>query len=1325
MPNSCFKHSILLLLIVLLNSTLWGQKYYFKKIGTAEGLSHSSVFCIAQDHKGWMWFGTRGGLDVFNGSLMRTYHFNTGLPNVEAQRVNSLLALGQELYVGTGMGLLRYDFSRDKLVPVKLSASTPIFVNQLNAFSGGMLVSTNTGLYTWHKQQARAILVGKNVRGALEYKQNVLMVLEEEKIRLLNVQGEAIFDFPVILTPETSAPVHIETLYKDPQGQIWAGTSAGLYHLDASNLVFKQPSWFPHHTELVRSIVGDQQGQLWIGTESGVFVFNPLTQALSHYEQSYDASLNHLSDKAIYSTFVSRDGIVWLGTYFAGVNYALPHRTSFDFMLPNTNQSSLSGKAVSEMVSDAQQNLWIATEDGGVTILDQQLKLHKILNKNNGLSENNVHAILPENNGTVWIGTFRGGLNKIDTKTGAIAVFKPNENKPNSISNNSVYAICRDQDGLLWIGTQSGLNLYDEKTDTWTLPFAKALGNKFIYDIHEDREGHLWVATRYDGLYRLDRQRKQLKSYRTEQIKGFKSNQFIGIYEDSRGNLWFASLEGGICKFRLKTGQFEVPKVQLPSQTVYGILEDEAHFFWLSTNKGLVKYDPQSGRSWTFDLSSGLLTTQFNFKSAFKNQAGVLFFGTVNGLAYFQPLELAQHISNPKCYFTGLKIFNRPIEVGQSSVLQRHLDETPAIELAYRQNVLSIDFVALNYFADGNNYYTYYLEGFEPGWNPKTSKNTATYTNLPAGEFTFHLKSFRSDGSLASDERRLRIKIRPPFWRSPLAYLFYTLLVALGGYGYFRFNRFVSAQKLAVQIERLDKEKNVALHQQKLNFFNFISNEFKTPLTLITAALEQIMGKEVLQRTDLAQMMPSIRRNAQHLELLTEQLAALQKNSENPEEELVQLDLVEFVQENLAAFQPLIVARQLQLEQSSAMPYLSGTLDANKLELVLGHLWFSIFSKIEPEQSLEISLSAKKEAGDSWLVLDHSGALPPEVYNSLQLENEGSTDHSLLLTSSLIKELIQQLKGQIRLEYAGAQTCISLHIPFVASTAKMAKNKQQHAKKASSAWIKRLAEYEIAPVSVQEELPKVSYKSKILLAEKSSELIGFLKHHFADQYEVILANHYAKALEKAETALPELIICDAGMVNDKGESLCQQLKAQPQTGFIPLILLSDADGEQNRLLGLSLGADALLQKPFKLKELDLMVQNMLKSQRLIKEKFAGALPSPQVEASYQVNKSYAFLQKFTQLVEHNYQNPELNVDFLAKAMNCSRSSLHAKLKTLSGLSTVEFLTDYRLGKAQQLLMEGKSVSEAALQVGFGDANYFSRVYKKKYAQSPKQTVKNG
>jgi AraC-like DNA-binding protein len=231
------------------------------------------------------------------------------------------------------------------------------------------------------------------------------------------------------------------------------------------------------------------------------------------------------------------------------------------------------------------------------------------------------------------------------------------------------------------------------------------------------------------------------------------------------------------------------------------------------------------------------------------------------------------------------------------------------------------------------------------------------------------------------------------------------------------------------------------------------------------------------------------------------------------------------------------------------------------------------------------------------------------------------------------------------------------------------------------------------------------------------DLVGFLKNHFADHYDIITANTYNKAFEKVLTSLPELILCDSHLVNERGVTLCQDLKTHPQTGFISVILLTDDDSEQSRLHALLLGADSYLQKPFKMKELDLIVQNTLKSQHLIREKFAGALKS---EDLYNSNKHYDFLQKFTELIEKHYQDPNLDVDFLAHSMNCSRSTLHAKLKPLSGLSTVEFLNDYRLSMAHQLLTKGLPVAEAAQQVGFGDANYFSRIYKKKYNQSPRQ-----
>jgi ligand-binding sensor domain-containing protein/AraC-like DNA-binding protein/CheY-like chemotaxis protein len=1321
MLTYCAKSYSLLIACLLLCSVGKAQKYYFKKIGIAEGLSHSSVFCIAQDYKGFMWFGTRGGLDVFNGSRIKTYTFKSHLPNVEAQRVNCLLALDKELYIGTGMQFMRYDFTQDALINIPLSMDTSIFVNNINPFSEGVLIATQAGLFAWKNQKVHSILRGgKNVRQAIEYRKNVLMVLENNDVRLVNTEGQGVVDIiKQGITPNTPFS-RIETLYKDLDGKIWAGTNHGIFLFDETALQFKQPTWFPSTTELVRTIVTDKQGQLWVGTETGVFVFNPQTQSLRHYGQSYDASLSSLSDKAIYSAFVSRDGIVWLGSYFAGVNYTLPNNTAFNFLMPTANQTPLSGKAVSTLINDAQQNLWIATEDGGVTVLDKDLKLLKIINQTNGLSDNNVHAILPEANGTVWIGTFMGGLNKLNAQSGTITNFKHQPNNPNSLSNNSIYALCKDKNGLLWVGTQSGLNQYDAQNNTWKRVLETEFGQKFIYDIHEDKQGKLWFATRYDGCYHFDPLSKKLEKYHTGNVKGLKSNQFIEIYEDSKQRIWFGTIDGGFCVFDNNSQrfiEFDTPP-QYPDATIYGVLEDDAQCMWFSTNKGLVKYNPKTQETWTFDRSSGLMTTQFNFKSSFKNTNGTLFFGTVNGLTYFQPQQLNQHIATPSCYFTDLKIFNQAVTVGASSVLKKHLDETEAIELTHSQNIISIDFVALNYFSSGNNYYTYYLDGFEKTWNPKTLQNSVTYTNLPAGSYTFHLKSFKSDGSLGGNERTLKIKIHPPFWRSPLAYLFYLGLLGLAIYYYYRFNKFVNEQKLAVQLERMEKEKNSALNQQKLNFFTFISNEFKTPLTLITAALDQIMGAEPLSKDGLKHIMPTIRRNAQHLQMLIEQFLTLQKTSENPQNEIVQLDLIDFIKENIAAFQPLIDAKQLAVKTVFAMPYLSAKLDANKLELILGNLLFSIFSKMTAEQAVSINISVKRQAEIPTLLIEIEGALPPSVLDNFQSETDTLGGNSVSLTSNLITHLIAQLNGFIEIEPHADSPKLGLHIPYQPSTASLLKNPKQE-KRVGSTWIKLMAEYDAAvlPTTQDTPTPLSIHKPKILIAEKNADLVSFLKSHFADHYDIITANSHNKAFEKALTTLPELILCDSHLTNENGISLCQDLKTHPQTSFISVILLTDDDSEQSRLNALSLGADSHLQKPFKMKELDLMVQNMLKSQRLIKEKFAGTLKS---EDLYGSNKQYDFLQKFTKLIEKHYQDPNLNVDFLAQSMNCSRSTLHAKLKPLTNLSTVEFLNDYRLTMAHQLLTQGVGVAEAAQQVGFGDANYFSRIYKKKYGHSPRQ-----
>ena len=1325
--NYLFLRILITAYLLQLSVCAFAQKYYFRNISPAQGLSHSTVFCITQDHKGFMWFGSREGLNRFDSKNIRTFYFNSSLPTVEASRINALCASGKALYAGTGEGLFGFDYAKEKFEKIRLGSDTSVFVNTICPSPAGILVGTRTGLYCLKADGTVAgILKNEDIRHVVNYTRGVFLVLSRSSVQLVTINGDRVLQVP---TRGLSGPFQLETLYKDREGQIWAGTSQGLLVFDPQGMQFVRPAWFGSETELVRTIVEDNDRQLWIGTETGAYRYAKNTRQLTKYEQSFGSSPSHLADKSIYSSFVSSEGIVWLGSYFGGVNYTLPASYSFQYLLPERNAKALSGKAVSQIVADAQRNMWVATEDGGVTVFDENLNYKQSFNTSNGLSDNNTHAIYPESNGTVWIGTFLGGLNRLDTQTGQIQTFTNDPNNPNSLSNKRVFALHKDRQGTLWVGTLNGLNILDEKTNQFALAFPGRLADKFIYDIHQDKTGDLWFATRFDGIYRCDSLRRNLQHFTAKSTPAIRSDQIISIYEDQAANLWFGTLDGKVAFFEQSRQRFSEPNflAQIPDKTIYGILEDNQRNMWFSTNRGLLKYNPNNQTVKVFDKGSGLLTTQFNFKSFYKNQSGTLFFGSVNGLCYFRPEVLQKNIFSPKCYFTGLKIFNEAVGIGENEVLQKSIDETEKLEIEHRQNVLTLDFVALNYPAAGNNHYTYYLEGFEENWNERTDKSSVTYTNLPFGNYTFHLKTYQSDGTLADSERTLQIKVNPPLWLSPLAILFYLGLIGLAIYYYGRFVRFLNEQKLAVQVERLDKEKNQELNAQKINFFTFISNEFKSPLTLIVAVIDEIVHAEPLRKEDLNRNVNIIKKNARHLQMLIEQLTAIRKSSESTDSELTKLDLVGFIKENLLALQPLITSRNLTVKTVFSEPYVHAVLDSTKLELVLANIFFNIFSKCPSESSFELGTAAKTSAeGDSESVfhLSLSGPLPEEFMKTLP-RLTGSEPmiaaravHSI--SENLLVSLVKNLRGKFWVDTKATPT-IHLQIPYRVSAEHWREGIGKETKSVVGRWV---ADYELAdPNPVLEDLPPGTEKAKILIAGKNAELLDFLKRHFGEHYEAITATSHAKASRKAETTFPDLVLCDADLVNELDENLCQTLKNNARTSLVPVILMLENDSGASRIAALAVGSDAMIGKPFKLQELDLLVKNTLNSRQLIRARYAGSVLAGSESPVFQNNKSADFLLRFTDMIEKNHQESTLTVDTLAEAMQCSRSSLHTKIKTMTGLSTIEFLNDYRLKIAHQLLTRGQSVAEAADAVGFNDPNYFSRIFKRKYGESPSRMQK--
>lgn len=1342
--NRLFEISILIIILLTTISVFsTAQQFSFNKLTSEGGLSHNSVFSIAQDHKGFIWFGTRDGVSRYDSQRIKNYYLNAYSATVEANRVNCLYAVGEELWVGTDVGLFRYRFDTDEFVQVTLGKS-PVPVSEIRRVSTGDLwIGSGDGIYILGKQgRVSRILPKQYIHAICEFRKGSFLILENNNPRVINAEGETVVVLPVHEANYGKTPsFRGYTLLKDHRGAIWISTEQNLFQLDEKTMVFEPVDWFGRlvkgRVSIIRTVTEDRAGNVWFGSESGAVVVDKQRRTTQWYDKSFTASPYGLTDRAVYSSYVSRDGTVWLGTYFGGVNYTKPVGRSFDHLFAGTTGQTIAGKAISHLAVDGKKRLWIGTEDGGVSIQDPATGQYTYYNRQNGLSDHNVHAIWIDKSDVAWVGTFIGGLNRIDPASNLVKrVYRHDPADPTSISNNGVYAIHRDRANVLWVGTTRGLNLFDDKTGTFQLFKPNVLGNTFIYAIDEDADGLIWIATLLSGIYQYDPRSDKLTHYHVGNTPVLRNNQIISIYEDSAHNIWFGSLDGGIYQWNHALKKFTPNPVSanLPNQTVYGILEDNRGTYWFSTNRGLLSFNPRQNTYRVFDDSNGLQATQFNFKSYLKDGRGHLYFGSVEGLCHFDPDVITEQVLDPPVYFTDLKLFNKSVKADSTLMLTRHLDETKELVFSYAQNVITLDFVAINYLSKRTNYYTYYLAGFEDTWGPKTTVNSQTYTNLSPGNYTFHVRAFQSNGALSPTERTISLVIRPPFWRTAYAYLLY-LAAGVGGLLlYRRFITFLNNQKVAVRIERVEREKSEELNQQKLNFFTFLSNEFKTPITLIMAEVDELIQSNQAWRTDSATNYGVIKRNAKRLQTLIDQITELRKTgTELQKVYLTDSDIVAFVKETVKSFDPLLQSRKIHRRLTFSHPYLMASFDVGKLEMIIGNVFFFLINELTEgdEMTLDVQIENSPDQYACQLVITFALDGQPELLDSIKasyrmaenteeiFRQNNASSVGILLTFSLLKLLLATVSFSAK----AAGHSLSLHIPIQKTPVSKAvtgiRKPDQLSTHVASAADELLLAGGLAGEVSDDGLP--TDKPTLLLVDRSKDLAQFLKRHYQENYRISVANSFGEALKKAETGLPEVILCDGEMRDRENRNLCLALKSNPRTQSIPVILLLDNEEDKTIIEGLDSGADGYIGKPFNLKELDLIIGNQLKSVALLKTKLAGTFGNPLLGALPLRNKEQEFVGRFSTLVNQHYKNKNVTADSLAQLMNCSRSQLHAKLKTLTGLSTKEYLNDYRLALARQLLEGGLSVSEVAFETGFGDPNYFGRAFKKKYGMTPSKT----
>lgn len=777
----------------------------FEKLSLAQGLSQSIVEGILQDRRGFLWFATEDGLNRWDGYRITVFRNVAGNPR--SLSYNDLKCLLEDrsgmIWVGTFEGgLNRFDPATGDVTRFRfaLADATSLPANIVRALcedrdgriwvgtQGGGLARLDpaTGRFERFRHDAAdpRSLAHDDVRALLVDGDGALWVgTFGGGLERFDAARRAFVHVPA----EGGGPgaLLVDALLADRTGTVWAGTwGGGLFAYDGgTGRLVRRPRGVKLPSNLVKALAEDHEGTLWVATDGGGLVALDRKTGATTYRHD-PAESRSLSTDRVWSLFEDRSKVLWAGTYGGGLNALDRGRKEFLHVRHDPrNPASLGQDIVWSFHEDADGTLWVGTDSGGLQRWDRRANVFRGYRHDPSdpasLSHDTVRAVLGDSAGNLWVATNGGGLDRLDRATGRFEHHRHDPGNPDSLAHDDLRSVYEDRSGTFWVGTfGGGLDRLDRETGRFVhyrhdSADPASLSNDFVRCILEDESGALWIGTQGGGLNRLDRTTGAFTRWRADPAdpRSLSNDYVFALHEDRAGSLWAGTYGGGLNRLDRKTGRFEriTAADGLASDLVYGIVEDERGRLWVSSNKGLTRFDPRTRTFHVFDVQDGLQSNEFNGGSFYRTARGEVFFGGIEGFSAFFPEEIVVRTDPAPVVLTELLLANRPVPPGARSggrtLLTRFVGYTDEVVLSHEDDLVSLEFAALHFTAPRKIRYAYRLDGFDRDWVPAgAEQRVATYTGLPPGAYLFRVKAANPDGVEGKDEARLRIVVTPPFW---------------------------------------------------------------------------------------------------------------------------------------------------------------------------------------------------------------------------------------------------------------------------------------------------------------------------------------------------------------------------------------------------------------------------------------------------------------------------------------------------------------------------------------------------------------------------------
>jgi signal transduction histidine kinase/ligand-binding sensor domain-containing protein/DNA-binding response OmpR family regulator len=1314
---------LILLLFGIAPAAAFSQSYYFRHYQAVNGLSNNAVLCSLQDEQGFLWFGTKDGLNRFNGYSFKVFRYDDRVKGTIGS--NFIHSLCQDkkgtLWTGTDKGLYVFDAAQESFA--LLAGTQHQEIRDIRVDAKGII---------WFIADSRIRAYDRNAASYLRldttkpFGATAICPTREGELWVSTVDGllerynystgkfEPRFVEPHLYNPGINQEV-IEKIYPGEDHSLFIGTvSKGIKLYDTRS--GKCRDIIPYNKDrseiYVRDILLTAPGEYWIATESGIKIY----QAGSGKVVSLAKQLNDpysLSDNAVYTLCMDREGGIWCGTYFGGVNFYPRQSIRFELYFPKQGENSISGNAVREVCRDRLGNLWVGTEDAGLNEWKEGTEgwIHYMPGSaDHPVSYYNIHGLLPDSN-ELWVGTFEHGLDVLDIATGRQKRHYQAGKKAGTLLSNFVYCLGRTRNGDVYVGTSLGLQRYDRPTDSWVMaPFAP--GNVFVTSIYEDSRGLVWICTMRNGLYYFDPRTGENGKFRYGNSM-LNSDHVNSITEDIDHRLWIAT-EGGIVQYDPVSKKYWRYTVLsgLPSDVIYKILFDDRGNGWISTSRGLVFMERPSGDIHVHTTADGLLSDQFNYNSGFKDRGDTLYFGSVKGMIRFTPGKAGDTAFHAPVYITGMQVMNRELTIdAAASPLKQSIIKAHEIVLEHGENSLSLDFAALSYLSPEMTGYMYTLNGFDKDWTWLKTNRKVFYTQLPPGTYTFLVKAAENGKNWGSESAKLEIRILPPFWASPLAYLVYTCILSGILYGLIRFFITRSRERQWRRNEFLENEKQKELYQAKIEFFTNIAHEIKTPLTMIKLPLEKITMEPGVPE-NISDNLRIMQKYTNRLIELTSQLLDFRRAEKNDFSlNFVRSDISELLKEIVSGFKLAAEEQQLHLRIELPRVPFQAFVDPEAFTKIITNLVGNAVKYAGSEVSVGIQPFSSDDDSFNIRIANDGYLIPAEAREQIfepffrlkDTEKQPGTGIGL----ALVKTLTELHKGSVHCANEGNKNVFFLRLPI-------------HQEK----------EFEFYSINIsapeQDTVREVIIREPgderpvILLVEDNKDILDFEAKQLRENYFVYLSRNGEEAIAVLNREVVHLVISDIMMPVMDGLELCRIIKSNFEYSHIPVILLTAKNTLQSKIRGLETGADVYIDKPFSQKHLQAQIHSLLTNRNKLKQYFAS-VPMANINTIAYSRSDENFLLGISDIIHRHLTNQQFGVEQLARLMNMSRPTLYRKIKALANLSPNELITVTRLKRAAELLTsEDLKIYEVAEKVGYSEASNFSRDFTKQFNMSPSE-----